>query len=1100
MAGALRWLFGNNKPSLTGLQVQTASNTLPVPVVWGRNKVAPNVLWYGAFQIHTESGGGGKGGLFNSNQDYTAAVIMGLCEGPIQNVGRVWRDQSVLGLDSTGSNKSTNTVGVALSLFNGTTPQAVWGYLAAAFPAQAIGYQGTAYVASSDYDLGSSATLSNHNFEIYSYLYTSGANGLDADPGQVILDFLTNAQYGVGFPAASIDMASLIGSSGDASLQTYCFATGLCISPCLVSQESAQSILQRWLKVLNCVAIWSGGQLKFIPYGDTAIVAGAVQTATQSRQIMPTGTGPISTPDTSGIQVCTQTQFVSDGGVINGSDGTPFTYIGAGYPSGPGQYGIYPPGIYQFYVGGANDGDQNTMVSITYDYALSTDFNPNITSLYSLTDDDYVASEGDDPVKAHVSDPYEAYNLWTMNINAADAAYNPTPIIARDQDSIEKFGLRMDSSVEGTEICDENVGMLSVQLMMQRAVYIRQTFTFKLSWEFCLLEPMDIVDLTDALLGLNAFPVRITDIEEADDGMLTITAEEFPEGVGTAPLYQTTGSQNPVMNRNAVAAPINPPIIFEPTDALAGGPEIWAAVSGSAPNNYGGCLVFSSTDSNSYTQIGTLTGYPFKSTMGVLTAPLPSIAAAAGGLQTIDETNTLAIDLSESNGALDGGSVTDMTSLNTLAYCDGELIAYQNATLTGANAYNLAPMVRGAYDTTIAAHATGANFARLNSSIIKIPYNPSQIGQQIYLKFVALNQFGAGAQDISDVAAYAYTIQGTALTSPLPNVTNLRTVFASNFEQVWWDPVSDFRSVLYEIRQGSSWAAGQFIAAQAHPPFVAFGPGTYWISPRATPASGVTVYSDAPQSITISGSMIVENLLETDNEQTANWPGTMGTGISVVGSAGSEFLELNPAIATTATYAPLGTINLGYVGTISPNITCVGAGIPKGQSFLAITDFLHTADILGAASSAFIQAYVEVSLSQDGVTFGPWQAYAPGQYSCWAMNVRAVLVSIDGVTSVALLEFGWTISVPARIDHYLNQSVPIAGLSITFRPDGAAVAGPFNAGPNGNALPFVNVSWQSTAGDTVALTGLSTSGVRVTIMNSGAAVARTGVNVVVEGF
>jgi hypothetical protein len=40
---------------------------------------------------------------------------------------------------------------------------------------------------------------------------------------------------------------------------------------------------------------------------------------------------------------------------------------------------------------------------------------------------------------------------------------------------------------------------------------------------------MDIVQLTDATLGLVNKAVRITAIEEDDNGELTITAEEIPE-------------------------------------------------------------------------------------------------------------------------------------------------------------------------------------------------------------------------------------------------------------------------------------------------------------------------------------------------------------------------------------------------------------------------------------------------------------------------------------------------------------------------------------------------------------------------------------------
>ena len=64
--------------------------------------------------------------------------------------------------------------------------------------------------------------------------------------------------------------------------------------------------------------------------------------------------------------------------------------------------------------------------------------------------------------------------------------------------------------------------------MLQRRAYVRNAYRFKLGIRYALLEPMDIVLLTDAALGLDAAPVRITGIEEDDNGELSVTAEEIP--------------------------------------------------------------------------------------------------------------------------------------------------------------------------------------------------------------------------------------------------------------------------------------------------------------------------------------------------------------------------------------------------------------------------------------------------------------------------------------------------------------------------------------------------------------------------------------------
>ena len=132
----------------------------------------------------------------------------------------------------------------------------------------------------SNYDLSSSATLDNHNFEIQGFRYGTGYgpgySAVDADPSQIVSDFLTSAQYGVGFPQASIDATTLFGFGGDASYQTYCRAVGLALSPALSNQEQASSILARWLQLTNTAAVWSGGLLRFIPYGDSAVTGNGI--------------------------------------------------------------------------------------------------------------------------------------------------------------------------------------------------------------------------------------------------------------------------------------------------------------------------------------------------------------------------------------------------------------------------------------------------------------------------------------------------------------------------------------------------------------------------------------------------------------------------------------------------------------------------------------------------------------------------------------------------------------------------------------------------------------------------------------------------------
>jgi hypothetical protein len=696
-------LFGGGQPTTTapdytGLQIQTAVNTLPIPIVWGMSKLAPNVIWYNDFQTYGSGGKGGKGGGGggggkyggSSQTTYSASVILALCEGPIVGINTIWKNESLYTL-----------AGLGLSLFTGTDPQSPWSYVSSAYPSQALGYEGTAYVCAENYSLGDSATLDNHNFEVMGLRYGTGygqipytsetgsyeyglvagnpapATGYyDADPALCIEDFLTNAQFGVGFPSANIDATTLYtqGGGNDSSYQTYCRAIGFALSPCLTDQEQASSILARWLQLTNTAAVWSGGLFRFISYGDSTVT----------------------------------------------NNGVTFT--------------------------------------------------PNVTPIYNLGDDDFMAQNNEDPLQVSRSDPFEAYNVWRLEIAERDNAYSLTTVESRDQNAIEiveqatgSNGMRIAPTVTAHEICDENVASISGQLLLQRAVYIRNTYKFRLSWEYCLLDPMDLVTVTDAVLGLLNAAIRLTEIEEDENGFLQVTAEEFPLGVASAVLYPTQPAINNPINRNVTPDPVNAPIIFEPPSTLVSTPQVWFAVSGGsggiADPNWGGCNVWASVDGSTYVQIGTIFG---PAAQGVLSSSLPSYSGT-----NPDTTDTLAVNIAESGQALASGTAASAALGTPLVIVGNELMAYETATLASANHYSLTTLYRGLYGTEIAAHSSGAPFALLNSAIFEYDLPAQYVGRELYFKFQSFNVFGGGIESLSSCTAYTYTPTGTAIDHPV---------------------------------------------------------------------------------------------------------------------------------------------------------------------------------------------------------------------------------------------------------------------------------------------------------------------------------------------
>src|SRR5208282_960513 len=190
--------------------------------------------------------------------------------------------------------------------------------------------------------------------------------------------------------------------------------------------------------------------------------------------------------------------------------------------------------------------------------------------------------------------------------------YAATPLEARDQSQIEIFGPRVGSTIAAHEICDEFIiGPLVAQTILRRELYIRTKFAFKLSWEYCLLDPMDIVTITDANLGLSNYPVRIVSIEEDDRGLLAVTAEELVTGVSTPQFYQSASPGNYQPNWAVPSVPVNAPLIFEPPLAATNGvPQVWVGASGASQGTaqqWGGANVCVSVDNVTYSQFAVIT-------------------------------------------------------------------------------------------------------------------------------------------------------------------------------------------------------------------------------------------------------------------------------------------------------------------------------------------------------------------------------------------------------------------------------------------------------------------------------------------------------------
>ncbi|HAH08681.1 MAG TPA: hypothetical protein DCL48_01125, partial [Alphaproteobacteria bacterium] len=91
-------LFGRRTsvsgPRLSDLQVQTSSEGAPIPRVWGRARLAGQIIWAAKFKEtqSTQEAGKGTSTTTVTSYSYTASFAVGLCDGEITRIGRIWAD------------------------------------------------------------------------------------------------------------------------------------------------------------------------------------------------------------------------------------------------------------------------------------------------------------------------------------------------------------------------------------------------------------------------------------------------------------------------------------------------------------------------------------------------------------------------------------------------------------------------------------------------------------------------------------------------------------------------------------------------------------------------------------------------------------------------------------------------------------------------------------------------------------------------------------------------------------------------------------------------------------------------------------------------
>lgn len=259
-AGSNNNSLAKEESRISSLQYEQSTYGTTKQVVYGTNRICGNLIDNTDFTVipHRQQqrmGKGGQQGDESTTYTYKSRAIIGLCYGKAEGIRKILYNDGIYDLNQMN-----------LVFFDGNPEQTPWGEMLSTHPEHALNYKNLAYVAGY-IDLTSSAGVPQYNFEVAGKCI---ANGLDANPADIMLDILTNSIYGAGFLEQYIDKSSF------EDFKTYCIANNLFLSPVYDAQEEVQSILTDLADICNSTFIWTQEKLKIVPAADEKVVGNNV--------------------------------------------------------------------------------------------------------------------------------------------------------------------------------------------------------------------------------------------------------------------------------------------------------------------------------------------------------------------------------------------------------------------------------------------------------------------------------------------------------------------------------------------------------------------------------------------------------------------------------------------------------------------------------------------------------------------------------------------------------------------------------------------------------------------------------------------------------
>ncbi|EHL65465.1 phage tail protein [Cloacibacillus evryensis] len=381
--------------------------------------------------------------------------------------------------------------------------------------------------------------------------------------------------------------------------------------------------------------------------------------------------------------------------------------------------------------------------------ANGASYTPDLTPKYDLTLDDFLPDSDGTAVTFEREDDSESYNECSVEFLNRENSYEKQTVKYQVLSDVARRGLRPASTESVYLLHTKERAEYVAELKAKQSIYARNRYKFRLDWTKCLLEPGDLVAITEPSLGLDKTIVRVTQIDE-DGQELEISAVGQEAGIFSASRYGGAGTTRPSLDTNVDPGSCQTPEMFVLPFQLSSR-EMGLAVAGTK-SDWGGCMVYVSFDGSQYSLIGEKWGNDrYGSILGDIT----------------NDADEVDVQLRYSASQLQSASAASADANATLCLIGDEWITYQTSELLEKGRYKLSSLKRGLYGSSKEDHIAGERLVRVDSGIFKYAFRAEDEGRLVYIKLPAFNMFGGGVQTLDAVPAYTYHINQAAPVPPM---------------------------------------------------------------------------------------------------------------------------------------------------------------------------------------------------------------------------------------------------------------------------------------------------------------------------------------------